>query len=207
MKKIRIAAVVAAGSLAALGIAGTALADNGADDPTPHASATASASPSPIVSESAGPATTGVGIGVEAAKRIAVEAAGGGRIAKVEGEVEHGRAVWSVDVIVGGVEHDVDVDKVTGSVLRHRIKGAGTATPTATTTPRATATPKATATTRGGDNRTPEPGDDRDNRTAEPGDDHGGHGNEAGDDHGRHGGGNDDSGTDDRGGKGHGSDD
>jgi len=74
MKKIRIAAVVAAGSLAALGIAGTALADNGADDPAPHASTSAGAS--------ASSATTGVGIGIEAAERIAVQAAGGGRAAR-----------------------------------------------------------------------------------------------------------------------------
>jgi len=178
MKKIRMAAVFAAGSIAALGIAGTALADNGADDPTPHSSASASVSASPEVTPSAGAsASTGVGVGLAAAKRIAVQAAGGGSVESVEREAEHGRAVWKVDVIVGGVEHDIRVDVVTGAVTRHRIKGS--------TGGAATATPTTHATSRGTDDH---------GREAEPGDDHGG-GNEPGDDHGG------------RSGGGHGSDD
>ena len=46
--------------------------------------------------------------------------AGGGRVTDVERETEHGRAVWDIEVQRGGVEHDIDVDRATGDVLRHR---------------------------------------------------------------------------------------
>ena len=54
------------------------------------------------------------------AKAIAIRAAGGGRVTKVERETEHGRAVWDVEVYRSGVEHDIDVDRATGEVLRHK---------------------------------------------------------------------------------------
>jgi hypothetical protein len=46
-------------------------------------------------------------------------------VESVERETEHGRAVWDVDVIVNGVEHDIDVDRSTGAVTRHRVKATG----------------------------------------------------------------------------------
>jgi hypothetical protein len=57
---------------------------------------------------------------VAEAKTIAIRAAGGGRVTKVERETEHGRAVWDVEVYRSGVEHDIDVDRATGEVLRHK---------------------------------------------------------------------------------------
>jgi hypothetical protein len=117
---------------------------------------------------------------VAAAKAIAIRVAGGGRVTKVESEVEHGRAVWDVDVLVKGVEHDIDVDQETGTVTRHRVEGSvggGAA--------------KARVSQEAGD-------DDHRNRGGhEAGDDHGGRGSEAGDDHG----------GDDHSSGGHGSDD
>ncbi|GLY93511.1 PepSY domain-containing protein [Actinoplanes sp. NBRC 103695] len=83
-----------------------------------------SASPSSSASPGAGPsrrATSVVGISVDRAKAIALRAAGGGWVESIERETEHGRAAWDVDVIVGGVEHDVDVDQATGAVIRHRV--------------------------------------------------------------------------------------
>jgi hypothetical protein len=41
-------------------------------------------------------------------------------VTKVERETEHGRAVWDVEVYRSGVEHDIDVDRATGQVLRHK---------------------------------------------------------------------------------------
>ncbi|GAA3336744.1 hypothetical protein GCM10020358_10490 [Amorphoplanes nipponensis] len=37
----------------------------------------------------------------------------------VEREAEHGRAVWDVEVRSGATEHEIDVDRATGAVLRH----------------------------------------------------------------------------------------
>jgi hypothetical protein len=139
------------------------------------------------------PANSALSVSVDAAKSIAIRTAGGGRVTKVESETEHGRAVWDVDVLLKGVEHDIDVDRATGSVLRHRL-----ATANANNRNHA-------ATTEPGDDRgdrANEPGDDRGDRAAEPGDDRG-HGTEAGDDHGGHG----NEAGDDHGSGGHGSDD
>jgi hypothetical protein len=147
MIKIRRASAVAIGAAAVLAIGGTAAFAAGADDPSPSPTSgdggavpmlpngdtvpspsfsdDASPSPSPSVSTStAPPATSASPIGIAAAKSIAIRAAGGGRVTKVESGVEHGRAVWDVDVVVQGVEHDIDVDKKTGAVTRHRVKGS-----------------------------------------------------------------------------------
>jgi hypothetical protein len=55
------------------------------------------------------------------AERIAVRAAGGGRVTEVEREAEHGRPVYKVEVRVGGTEHDLYIDRGTGAVLRHKV--------------------------------------------------------------------------------------
>jgi hypothetical protein len=142
MIKIRRASAIAVGAVAALAIGGTAALAAGADDPSPSPSsddrvsvpmapdgdplATPSAddsSSAPVPSSSLPPATSALSISIERAKSIAVRVAGGGRVVKLEGEVEHGRAVWDVDVLVKGVTHDIDVDRATGTVTRHRITG------------------------------------------------------------------------------------
>ena len=115
MNRKRVVAMVAVGSLTALGIAGTALAA-GADDSTPRARTSTSTSTS---------TRSELSVSAASAEEIAVRAAGGGIVESVEREVEHGRAVWDVDVLVGGVEHDVDVDAATGTVLRHRVDRPG----------------------------------------------------------------------------------
>ncbi|MEV7627409.1 PepSY domain-containing protein [Actinoplanes sp. NPDC089786] len=96
------------------------------DSPNPSSSASSSsASSSPSSSSpSSRSATSAAGIGIDRARAIAIRAAGGGRVESVERETEHGRAVWDVDVIVNGVEHDIDVDRSTGAVTRHRVKGS-----------------------------------------------------------------------------------
>lgn len=201
MSKVRSVSVLAAGAVVALAIGGTALAASADDSAvSPETGVRVSASPS----ASAGSGSAG--IGVAAAREIAVRAAGGGRVTSVEAETEHGRAVWDVDVLFRGVEHDIDVDRGTGAVLRHRIGSGGAAVARVSKAPAA-------------DDR----GGDRDRGGDDPaGDDHGGdrgdgggHGSDdlAGDDRGGDGAGSDDSSThdidDDRGGDrgGNGSDD
>jgi uncharacterized membrane protein YkoI len=46
-------------------------------------------------------------------------------VTKVEPELEHGRAVYEVEVLVGAVEHDLQVDQRDGAVLRHRVDTRG----------------------------------------------------------------------------------
>ena len=150
MIKIRRASAIAAGAVAALAIGGTAALAAGADDPAPSRSpggglsvpmapdgdplptATAGDDSTPVPAPSRSspfasvpPARSELSISVARATSIAVRVAGGGQVIEVEGEVEHGRAVWDVDVLVDGVQHDIDVDRATGAVIRHRITVAG----------------------------------------------------------------------------------
>jgi hypothetical protein len=164
MIRLRTATALAAGTIAALAIGGTALAAGGdddpprvdllpngdvittptedpgpTDDPSPSSSPADDPSPgstpsddsslgsNPSSSPSGTPsssATSAAGISLDAARTIAIRVAGGGYVESIERETEHGRAVWDVDVIVGGVEHDIDVDRATGEVTRHRTKGS-----------------------------------------------------------------------------------
>jgi uncharacterized membrane protein YkoI len=117
MIRLRTASAITAGAVAALAIGGTALA----------AGSDTTASPAPAVSESApsapssAPASAAAAeaISLDAAKAIAIKAAGGGQVTDIERETEHGRAVWDVEVLVGDVEHDLDVDRASGEVLGH----------------------------------------------------------------------------------------
>ncbi|BCY13093.1 PepSY domain-containing protein [Actinoplanes sp. L3-i22] len=217
MFKIRTAVFVATGALAALGVAGTAMAADGGFS--------ASASPS-ASSTASGVRDSAVAVGVDAAKEIAIRVVGGGSVESVERETEHGRPVWSVDVLLAGVEHDVDVDRATGEVLRHRTKDGADLRVSPSASPSASATPHSSSSSRADDHgRHTEAGDDKggtrtrkteagdDNggtrtRKTEAGDDNGGNRTaEAGDDHGGRGRGGDDKGGDDHGSGGHGSDD
>jgi uncharacterized membrane protein YkoI len=74
-------------------------------------------SPSPSATSSTGSAS----ISRATAEKIALTAAGGGRVTKVERETEHGRPVFDIEVRNGAVEHDIDVDRETGAVLRHKV--------------------------------------------------------------------------------------
>jgi hypothetical protein len=101
--------------------------DSPSSDELPSSDSSPSADVAPSPSASSSSATTSkatpgraAAIPAERAKAIALRAAGGGRVESIEREREHGRLVWDVDVIVKGVEHDIDVDAATGQVTRHR---------------------------------------------------------------------------------------
>ncbi|MFC0508303.1 PepSY domain-containing protein [Micromonospora costi] len=90
------------------------------DSATPDDSAT---SGTPGGTPTTGGTTTGAPaggerVGLQRAGEIALARVGGGRIVEIEAEQEHGRPVWSVEIVTGGVEHDVDVDRDSGAVLR-----------------------------------------------------------------------------------------
>ncbi|MGV9213998.1 PepSY domain-containing protein [Micromonospora sp. RB23] len=66
---------------------------------------------------SAGGAPAGTAVDEKRAGEIALAEAGGGQIVEVEAEQEHGRQVWSVEIVAGDTEHEVDVDRENGSVV------------------------------------------------------------------------------------------
>ncbi|MDY7086069.1 MAG: PepSY domain-containing protein [Actinomycetota bacterium] len=131
------------------------------------------------------PASSGLGdavtsITIAQARSKALSAVGGGRVTKVEAETEHGRAVWEVEVVYRGAEHDLDIDRRTGAVTDHDVSAV-----------------------RGGDDgRSDDKGRDDDRSGRHGGDDRGGQ--EDDDRGGRHG--DDDDRGDDRSGR-HGGDD
>ncbi|KAB1160233.1 hypothetical protein F6X68_07740 [Micromonospora sp. AMSO12t] len=82
----------------------------------PTASGTPAAPSSP--SGSAAPATGGDAVSEQRAGEIALARAGGGKIVEVEREDEDGRAVWSVEIVAGQTEHEIDVDRGDGTVVK-----------------------------------------------------------------------------------------
>ncbi|MET8087381.1 PepSY domain-containing protein [Micromonospora sp. NPDC005237] len=111
-------------ALAAATIAptGTDAPDDSASTVAPGASGTPSAgTPSGTPSSgtpSAGTAPAGSAVDEQRAGEIALARAGGGQIVEVEAEQEHGRPVWSVEIIAGDIEHEVDVDRDNGAVVK-----------------------------------------------------------------------------------------
>ncbi|MEV4464949.1 PepSY domain-containing protein [Micromonospora echinofusca] len=83
---------------------------------TPAAPASPSGSGTP--SGSSAPATGGDAVSEQRAREIALARAGGGEVVEVEREDEDGRAVWSVEIVAGQTEHEVDVDRGDGSVVK-----------------------------------------------------------------------------------------
>ncbi|MFE0593205.1 PepSY domain-containing protein [Micromonospora echinospora] len=61
---------------------------------------------------------TGDKVDRKRAEEIALAKAGGGRVVEVEAEKERGRDVWSVEIVNGSTEHEVDVDRADGSVVK-----------------------------------------------------------------------------------------
>ncbi|NBE85133.1 PepSY domain-containing protein [Micromonospora rubida] len=127
------------GGAAMLAVAGVALGVTATDDrATPTALVAATVAPaatgSPDGAPTSAPATgvpaTGSPAGTATpppadgsvderrAGEIALARAGGGRIVEVEAEDEDGRQVWSVEIVNGQTEHEVDVDRNDGAVVK-----------------------------------------------------------------------------------------
>ncbi|MEV1320333.1 PepSY domain-containing protein [Micromonospora arborensis] len=85
---------------------------SGTPSSTPSSGAPSSGTPS------AGTAPAGSAVDEKRAGEIALAKAGGGQIVEVEAEQEHGRPVWSVEIVAGDTEHEVDVDRDNGSVVK-----------------------------------------------------------------------------------------
>ena len=129
--------LAAAAGVALVAFGGTAVA-LAAADPSPSSTAGTSAGPSGVppvdlgtsAPSSSAPTSTptssaapnaDTAISVERAKEIALARTGDERVADVELETEHGRTVWEVETVAGGVETEVHVDAQTGDVTRERV--------------------------------------------------------------------------------------
>ncbi|MEV0719661.1 PepSY domain-containing protein [Asanoa sp. NPDC050611] len=144
----RTAVIITVAGMAALAVTGTALAaaqDDGpspltgigsAVDPTaePTDDRTTTAEPSPDDSPTSTRAPLSDGIGAEKARQIALDRVGGGTVTEIESELEHGFATWKVEIVRGGVEFDVYVDRATGTIVKadadDRLSGGRDDSPT-----------------------------------------------------------------------------
>ncbi|MFV2087033.1 PepSY domain-containing protein [Micromonospora sp. LOL_021] len=136
--------MIGVGAVAALAVAGTALGA-AAQDVTGGAGPT---SPAVVASESgqettsvprtgtdgaaddgpsggdgpSGKASMGGGsadqVTLDRAARIAVDEVGGGRVTEIERDHTDGRPIWEVEVVADGVEWDLDIDRVTGAIVK-----------------------------------------------------------------------------------------
>jgi uncharacterized membrane protein YkoI len=105
---------LAAGGVAALAIAGTALAAGEPSSPPPTtpvlSETTAPTSPAPAGDDDA--------VGYEKAVEIAKGESGGGQVTEVEREREHGRPAWKVEIVNGATEYEVYVDRENGQIVK-----------------------------------------------------------------------------------------
>ncbi|MFF0151664.1 PepSY domain-containing protein [Micromonospora sp. NPDC005203] len=110
-------------ALAAATVAPTATdaPEAGATTAAPGTSGTPSAGASsgtPSGTPPTGTAPAGSAVDEKRAGEIALAKAGGGQIVEVESEQENGRPVWSVEIVAGETEHEVDIDRDNGSVVK-----------------------------------------------------------------------------------------
>lgn len=122
------------GVVAALALTGTALGNAAADATNDRTSTAAVAdlttgpAPKPSVTPEDRPtigavnpgATNAGAVSAGQAETIAVARLGGGQVIDMEAELEHGRQVWKVEILLGNVEHRVYIDRATGEVVRVR---------------------------------------------------------------------------------------
>ncbi|WP_329008923.1 PepSY domain-containing protein [Micromonospora rifamycinica] len=100
--------LAAAGGAAVLAVTGTALGVSAAERapaPTP-------------VAETTAPAPAADAVSRQRAGEIALAKVGGGQITEIEREQEAGRPVWSVEIVDGDTEHEVEVDRDSGAVVK-----------------------------------------------------------------------------------------
>ncbi|GIJ80778.1 Peptidase propeptide and YPEB domain-containing protein [Micromonospora phaseoli] len=79
----------------------------------------APADPTVAPTGSGSPASGDDAVSRERAGELALAHAGGGRITdEIERDRENGRAVWEVEIVKGDTEHEIDIDRQTGEVVK-----------------------------------------------------------------------------------------
>ncbi|GAA1887268.1 PepSY domain-containing protein [Asanoa iriomotensis] len=131
----RTAVIITVAGMAALAVTGTALAAAQSDGPSPRTgigstvdeptvaptddrTVDPTAEPTPDDSPTSTRPPLAGGIGSDEARRIALDRVGGGTVTEIESELEHGFATWKVEIVGGGVEHDIYVDRATGTIIK-----------------------------------------------------------------------------------------
>ncbi|MCI9446427.1 MAG: hypothetical protein HFH36_03355 [Lachnospiraceae bacterium] len=61
-------------------------------------------------------------IGLEQAKRIALEAVGGGRVVKAEFDMEDGQPMYEIEIAEGSWEYELEIHAVTGDILKNEME-------------------------------------------------------------------------------------
>ncbi|MEU6020591.1 PepSY domain-containing protein [Micromonospora sp. NPDC047134] len=74
---------------------------------------------SPVVpTEGATPGSGQDAVSAERAGEIALAKVGGGQITEVDRDQEDNRPVWEVEIVNGDIEHEIEIDRETGEVLK-----------------------------------------------------------------------------------------
>ncbi|MEU7979639.1 PepSY domain-containing protein [Micromonospora sp. NPDC049081] len=131
--------LAAAGGAVVLAVTGTALGVSAAErapvaTPTADTTAPAPVDPSATAATPGTPGgtpttgspapggstapTTDDAVSQQRAGEIALAKVGAGQITEIEREQEEGRPVWSVEIINGDTEHEVEVDRDNGAVVK-----------------------------------------------------------------------------------------
>ena len=112
---VLVTGAAAAGIIATGAAAGAALTGGGADDGFGVA---VSSSPSSPSDDPASKAPAAEMVGRDRAIDVALATTGGGTVVDTEREFEYGRPAWKIEIVKGGVEHKVYVDRETGAVVK-----------------------------------------------------------------------------------------
>ncbi|MEH1013510.1 PepSY domain-containing protein [Micromonospora sp. CPCC 206060] len=88
-----------------------------ATGPTPGGPASTAPVPTGTAPATGDPAA-GDQVSPQRAGEIALARAGGGQITEIEAEREHDRDVWSVEILNGTTEHEIEVDRHDGSIVK-----------------------------------------------------------------------------------------
>jgi hypothetical protein len=116
---VLIAGAAAAGIVATGAAAGAALTGDGTHDGFgPAVSSSPSGGPTPPDDPTSKAPAAGT-VSLDQAIDIALATTAGGAVIDTEAEWEHGRPAWKVEIVKGGVEHKLYVDRETGDIVKY----------------------------------------------------------------------------------------
>jgi uncharacterized membrane protein YkoI len=108
VQKMKRTVLLGVGTAAVLALTGSAIgvAAAGVTDDRPRAAAVTAA------------------VGADQAARIALDRVGSGQVVEVRADTANGRPTWNVEIVSGGVKHEVDVDRETAAIVKAQSEQA-----------------------------------------------------------------------------------